>query len=263
MADWRPVDGPLAALRCGDGPRVVLVHGFTQTSASWQPISEALVGHGAEVVLVDLPGHGGSAATSADLPGTADLLARTGGTATYVGYSLGGRVCLHLADRHPHLVTRLAVLGATPGLVSVEERAARRAADEALADRIEAIGVHAFLEEWTSMPLFGALHPTDADLAARQANTSAGLADSLRRCGTGTQHPLWDHLAALEMPVLAMAGARDTKFLAIAQQIAAAAPHGRFRPIADADHAAHLQQPDAVLAELVDFLDLAPLEGDT
>lgn len=235
----------------------MLVHGFTQTSASWGPIAAALVDHGAEVVLVDLPGHGGSGGTSADLPGTADLVARTCGAATYVGYSLGGRVCLHLATRHPQLVTGLALVGATPGLVNADERTARRAADEALADRIEVIGVDAFLEEWTSLPLFGALHPTDADLAARRANTPAGLADSLRRCGTGTQQPLWDRLGTLAMPVLAMAGARDAKFLAIAQQIATTVPHGRFRPIADADHAAHLQQPATVLAELIDFLGLA------
>ena len=258
MADWQRLDGPLAAQRCGSGRRVVLVHGFTQTAASWHPIADALVAHGVEVVLADLPGHGSSGAVSADLPGAADLLAATCGTAAYVGYSLGGRVCLHLAVQHPHLVTALALLGATPGLVTVEERMARRSADEALAQRIAALGVEAFLDEWTSLPLFGSLDPTPDDLAARRANTADGLADSLRRCGTGTQQPLWGELASLSMPVLAMAGSRDTKFLAIAQQMAHAAPKGRFRAIADADHAAHLQQPAAVLAELVDFLGLGP-----
>ncbi len=263
MADWQPLDGALAAQRCGRGPRVVLVHGFTQTATSWRPIADALVALGVEVVLVDLPGHGGSAAVSADLPGTADLLAATCGTATYVGYSLGGRVCLHLAVQHPRLVTGLALIGATPGLVTTEEQVARRSADETLAERIAAIGVEAFLDEWTSLPLFGSLDPAADDLAARRANTSAGLADSLRRCGTGTQRPLWGELASLSMPVLAMAGSRDSKFLAIAQQMAAAAPHGRFRAIVDADHAAHLQQPTAVLVELVDFLGLGPGDGRT
>jgi 2-succinyl-6-hydroxy-2,4-cyclohexadiene-1-carboxylate synthase len=195
---------------------------------------------------------------SADLPGTADLLADTCGRATYVGYSLGGRVCLHLAVARPDLVERLAVLGATPGLRDADERAARVAGDEALAERIIAIGVDAFLDEWTALPLFGALRPTADDLAARRANSAAGLGDSLRRCGTGTQQPLWDRLGPLSMPVLAMAGSRDTKFLTLAREIAASVQHGRFRSIPDADHAAHLQQPAAVLAELSELLTAGP-----
>ncbi len=258
MADWQRINGPLAATRSGSGRRVVFVHGFTQTGESWRPVAEAIARGGNEVVLVDRPGHGRSGSVSADLPGTAELLADTCGRATYVGYSLGGRVCLHLAVARPDLVERLAVLGATPGLRDADERAARVAGDEALAERIIAIGVDAFLDEWTALPLFGALRPTADDLAARRSNSAAGLAGSLRRCGTGTQQPLWDRLGSLGMPVLAMAGSRDAKFLTLASEIAAGVQRGRFRSIPDADHAAHLQQPAAVLAELSALLATGP-----
>jgi pimeloyl-ACP methyl ester carboxylesterase len=92
MAEWRALAGPLAARVAGRGRRLVFVHGFTQTGASWVPIAEHFVQRGHEVVVVDLPGHGGSATVRADLRRTADLLATTAGPGAYVGYSLGGRV---------------------------------------------------------------------------------------------------------------------------------------------------------------------------
>ena len=64
----------------GDGPRVVLVHGFTQTLASWRPVADDLAADH-RVVLVDAPGHGASAAVRADLATTAGLLAEAGGRA--------------------------------------------------------------------------------------------------------------------------------------------------------------------------------------
>ena len=110
--------GPLAARTRGAGRRLVFVHGFTQTGHSWERVAEHFAAgsgtHRHQVALVDLPGHGGSSAIRADLRRTADLLASTTGEATYIGYSLGGRVCLHLALMYPHVVERLVLLGATP-----------------------------------------------------------------------------------------------------------------------------------------------------
>jgi 2-succinyl-6-hydroxy-2,4-cyclohexadiene-1-carboxylate synthase len=250
MIEWRALAGPLAARVAGRGRRLVFVHGFTQTGASWAPIAEHFAQRGHEVVLVDLPGHGGSATVRADLRRTADLLATTAGPAAYIGYSLGGRVCLHLALMYPHVVERLALLGATPGIDDDDERAARRTADEALAVRILDIGVERFIDEWTAQPLFGGHVLTTEDRSDRCRNTASGLASSLRLSGTGTQVPLWDRLKELNMPVLAMAGDRDEKFVAIAERVGASAPQGTFGAIHDAAHAAHLQQPMQVITRL-------------
>jgi len=249
-ADWRPLAGPLAAAVRGAGPRVVFVHGFTQTGRSWMPVAERIALRGHEVVVVDLPGHGDSGAVRADLRSTAELIAATAGTATYVGYSLGGRVALHLAAMYPHHVQRLALVGATAGIVDDAERAERRATDEQLAQRIGEIGVEAFLTAWTAQPLFAGLELDEADLADRLRNTAAGLASSLRLAGTGTQVPLWDSLQCLNMPVLAMAGEHDQKFAAIAERIAASVVDGSVERVIGAGHAAHLQQPAQVAARL-------------
>jgi 2-succinyl-6-hydroxy-2,4-cyclohexadiene-1-carboxylate synthase len=250
MADWRRLAGPLAAHVAGTGPRIVFVHGFTQTGRSMVDLAERVARFGYQAAVVDLPGHGESSGVRADLRRTADLLATTTGSAIYVGYSLGGRVCLHLALMYPHVVDRLALIGATPGIIDDDERAARRTADEHLAQHIIDVGVPAFIDEWTMQPLFAGLELTEADRDDRARNTAVGLAASLRFCGTGTQLPLWDRLVELNMPVLAMAGELDTKFIPIAERIAASVPDGTFGQIHDAGHAAHLQQPMQVLTRL-------------
>ena len=249
MSEWQPVAGPLAAERMGThgAQRLVFVHGFTQTANSWKPIAEQFAARGLEVVVVDLPGHAGSAGVRADLRRTADMIASVGGRGTYVGYSLGGRVCLHMALMYPHLVQSLVLIGAHPGIDDADVRATRRAGDDALAEHLLDVGVETFLGEWTALPLFGGFQFTDADRTDRLRNTAQGLADSLRMAGTGEQLPLWPRLRELNMPVLALAGAHDAKFAAIAQQIAEAVPSGRCALIPDAAHAAHLQHPQAVI----------------
>ncbi len=247
----------LAHERSGAGSPVVLVHGFTQTGRSWRHLVPRLVAAGHEVITVDAPGHGGSGAVRADLWLGADLLAATGGRAAYVGYSMGGRLVLHLALRHPSLVERLVVLGATGGIDDPTERAGRRAADAALADSIAELGVERFVDRWLAQPLFAGLPDDPEDRADRRRNTAPGLASSLLLAGTGSQEPLWERVAALTMPVLVVAGARDPKFVALGRRLAdAIGSNARFATVPGAGHAAHLEAPDAFAELVVPFLSL-------
>lgn len=248
----------LATVVAGTGPRIVLVHGFTQSARSWDRVRPALpTGH--EIVAVDLPGHGGSTPVRvADLSEAAALLGEAGGEATYVGYSLGGRTSLTLALARPDLVRALVLVGATAGIEDDDERARRRERDEALARRLEVggdEGLGAFLDAWLAGPLFAHLSPAQADLAARRVNSAAGLASSLRSCGTGTQTPSWHRLGELAMPVLVCAGARDTRFASLATRLAAAiGPNARAASVPDAGHAACFERPAAFAALLAAFL---------
>jgi 2-succinyl-6-hydroxy-2,4-cyclohexadiene-1-carboxylate synthase len=233
---------------------VVLVHGFTQTMAAWGPVAERLAGRW-RLVLVDLPGHGGSAAVRAGFAEAAGQLGAFGGPGAYVGYSLGGRLCLRLALDRPDLVRALVLLGASPGLADPRRRAERRAADEALAVQVERDGVAAFLDRWLAGPLFATLPPELAGRAERLANTPEGLAFALRRLGTGAQAPLWDRLAGLRCPTLLLAGALDARFAALAGEMAAAVgPAARVALVPGAGHAAHLERPAAVAALVEEFL---------
>ena len=240
--DWRGPD------------RIVLVHGFTQTLRSWDRLA-VLLSETFQVVRVDLPGHGGSGAVDLSFEETAEALGDAGGAATYVGYSLGGRLCLRLAVDHPELVQALVLVGASPGLASADERAARKAADDALADDIERIGTAAFLERWLAEPLLATLTPQADDVEARLANSPAGLATALRRLGTGVQEPLWDRLGELKMPVLAITGQEDTKFSRLAEEMAAAiGVNAQAVAVAGAGHAAHLERPVSFHRLLTAFL---------
>lgn len=246
-------DGPLSCSVSGKGPRVVLVHGFTQTGATMSSLARALaVDH--EVACPDLPGHGASPPARGDLWSAAAAVADCGGTAAYLGYSLGGRVCLHLALAQPRLVERLVLISATAGIEDEAERSQRREADEALAARIEEggdAGVPSFLSQWLEAPLFRSLNPDAADLASRRSNRAVGLSSSLRCHGTGHQPPLWGRLGDLEMPVLVVAGSRDGRFVEYGRRIALSiGDNARFIALEDAGHAVFLEQPDE-LAHLV------------
>lgn len=248
---------PLHADEHGDPahPKVVLVHGFTQTRRSWQPLLPRLAARH-HVVAVDAPAHGRSAAHRTDLVDGATLLGETGGRAAYVGYSMGGRLTLHLALQQPDLVERVVLVGATGGLDTEDERTARRAADEALASDLERDGLDAFLARWLANPLFATLPRDAAAVEDRKENSVDGLADSLRRTGTGTQRPLWDDLGQLRMPALLVAGERDEKFTALAHRLADAwGGAARVELIEGAGHACHLERPDSFLDAVEPFLD--------
>lgn len=230
---------------------IVLLHGFGQDHRCWGPLRRALEAEH-DVTALDLPGHGGAAAIEADLWTTADLVAASiESPATVVGYSLGGRVALHVALAHPEVVERLVLVSATAGIDDDAEREARRLDDESLAARIERDGVGAFVEGWLALPLFARL-PSDGRFEEeRRSNSAAGLASSLRRAGTGTQEPLWDRLGEIEVPALVVAGQQDTKFRRLAERLAAGiGPGARLAVVGEAGHSVHLEQP-VVTAELV------------
>jgi len=290
-------------------PDLVLLHGFAQTGASWEPVMRALAGS-YRAIAPDLRGHGsGSAlrpvsfdAITADIdglasggvtpagapmagpggvtpagassmagpggvtpagpssmagaggvtPGGAPSMAGPGGV-TLAGYSMGGRIALHYALARPGWVARLVLVGASPGLADAGERAARREADEALAERIEQDGVAAFAEEWEAQPIFAGRPPAVAEAARadRLRNDAAGLAAALRGLGMGAMEPLWDRLGEVGVPVRLVVGERDAKFRAIAERMAELLPDVRVVVVQAAGHAAHLERP-AIVAEAID-----------
>jgi 2-succinyl-6-hydroxy-2,4-cyclohexadiene-1-carboxylate synthase len=241
--------------------RVVLVHGFTQTGASWRRVA-TLLEPLCEVVALDLPGHGSSSERSVTgMSEAAALIGEAGRRATYVGYSLGGRLCLTLALEHPELVEQLVLVGATAGIEDPDERAARRVADGQLADKLDPVGgtepmaVSEFLGEWLKGPLFGHLDAEQADVASRKVNTGAGLAASLRSVGTGSQQPSWDRLSGLEMPVLLVTGERDEKFGRLAEaMVARIGDNASHVVVPGAGHAVPFEAPEAFAALVAEAL---------
>jgi len=213
------------------------------------------------VIIPDMVGHGGSGIPDRmDAYGVGQMAAHVSTLCErlghnkfdLVGYSMGGRVALNLACTDPGRVRSLALIGTSAGLANPDQRAQRRADDEALADRIERDGLTDFVDEWLAKPLFTSqnrLGSTHMARARRQrlANNPRGLAMSLRGGGTGAMEPLHDRLPRCHVPTVVIAGADDTKFTAIAQQLTATMPNAVVRLIAGSGHAAHVEQPGAVV----------------
>ena len=128
----------------------VLLHGFTQTGASWRGVA-AQAAERYRLHAPDLRGHGSASdrrpITFAAV--VADVLGLTAGPFALAGYSLGGRVALRTALDAPDRVTRLVLVSASPGLADQGERAARRRSDDELAGTIERVPLDDFAQTWS------------------------------------------------------------------------------------------------------------------
>ena len=232
--------------------KVLLLHGFTATGASWDPVRRLVDAGLYEPEAPDLRGHGTRAD---DRPVTIaacveDL--RQAEPYVLAGYSMGGRVALHLALAQPDLVRRLVLISTTAGLEDEHERAERRTADDDLADGIERAGVEAFARSWAAQPLFADQPPEIAAAAHRDRlrNRPEGLAASLRGMGTGAMDPVWDRLGELTMPAAVLVGERDAKFRELGERLADELPNATLTVVPGAGHSVHLEAPGAVVAAL-------------
>lgn len=235
---------------------LVLLHGFTQTGRGWGEVVRHLGAERYRPLAPDLRGHGAAAARRPiDFAVCVeDVMALVDGPFALAGYSMGGRLALHVALAYPRRVTRLVLVSATAGIADEAERERRRADDEALAAWIDAEGrpMSEVADRWGAHPLFATQSPTVAAAARadRLCNEPAGLAASLRGIGTGAMTPLWERLGELEMPVAVLAGARDAKFVALGERLAAALPHATLTIVPDAGHALPLEAPAPVAAAI-------------
>jgi 2-succinyl-6-hydroxy-2,4-cyclohexadiene-1-carboxylate synthase len=265
-------DARLSYFVAGDGPPVTLLHGFTQSSRSWREVM-AHMPEGWRWIVPDLRGHGETqikqdAACSMDACAVdiVRLWDELGVERSHlVGYSMGGRLALHLAARHPDRLLSLLTIGAHAGLEE-DAREGRRRGDEGLAERIQKDGVEAFVNYWGSLPLFAGLERRGPAYVAevraeRMRNHVAGLACSLRGMGAGAMQPLWDDLAHVKFPCTFVAGQLDHGYVASARRLAATVPHARFEIVPRAGHAAHQERPDAFARLLASHLAAATAAG--
>jgi 2-succinyl-6-hydroxy-2,4-cyclohexadiene-1-carboxylate synthase len=246
---------------------LVLLHGFTGSHRGWDGLLAELPA-GVDVIAIDLPGHGdsdfGSDAAAFSMERTARAIAsaldaESVSAATFVGYSMGGRLALYFALTFADRVRRLVLESTSAGLANASERAARRSDDEDLASYVLECGIEAFVRRWERSPVLAGERrlpePLRRELHAhRMACSAAGLAASLRGMGTGTQPWLGERLAEISVPVLVVAGGNDEKFTSIARSMAAHVPRAELRVVADAGHNVHLERPAVFAGLLEEFM---------
>jgi 2-succinyl-6-hydroxy-2,4-cyclohexadiene-1-carboxylate synthase len=240
----------------GEGTPVTLLHGFTQSGRSWLEVISRMPA-GWMWIVPDLRGHG-ETRTRSGAPCTMDACARDlallwdhlGVSRTHlVGYSMGGRLALHVAARRPERILSLLTIGAHAGLEE-DAREGRRRGDDALAQRIEQDGLEAFVNHWSSLPLFAGLERRGPAFVAqiraeRMTNHVAGLACSLRGMGAGVMEPLWDELGTVSFPCTFVAGQLDHGYVTSARRLASTVPHGHVEVVPRAGHTVHQERPEA------------------
>jgi 2-succinyl-6-hydroxy-2,4-cyclohexadiene-1-carboxylate synthase len=251
----------------GHGPPLVLLHGFTGSAASWATLSRYFASDH-RVIAIDLIGHGASFAPmdpsrygfDQALYDLADLTGRLGiARASWLGYSLGGRLALGMTLDDPDRVSSLILVSATAGIHDEHERHQRAEADEAMARRIEDDGVEAFVDEWERLPIWESQRGLPDEVSRvqrdiRLGNSAVGLANSLRGMGQGSQPSYWERLGEIESPVLLMAGALDRKYVGIAGQMGVRIVDATLSVVPGAGHAVHLERPREFIEEVRAFL---------
>ena len=212
---------------------VAFVPGFMQPTEAWAPVAERIAEQGWPITY-----------------GPAE-------DAVTVGYSHGGRVALHTTHRG------LVLVGATPGIEDDAEREARRQSDEELAAWMETHSIEDVVARWEKQSIFATQSAAlvEAQRPGRLAHDPKELAAQLRATGQGVLPPVWDQLAEVTIPVLAIAGELDEKYAAIARRMASALPRGEVAIVEGAGHAPQLERPEAVAQLLGEFLDQHFREG--
>ena len=232
---------------------LLALHGFTGSPRSWdflphQPTVRRFV--------PALVGHSGSAAGPdvVDFEAEVDRLARLSAEAEalhVVGYSLGARLALGLAIRHPARVSGLTLISGHPGLDSETERFARRAADERWCELLLTRGSLAFVDAWQAQPLWATQARLDPVLLSRKrserlSHDPLGLARSLRVTGLAEMPDYRRGLAQLELPLTLIAGNLDAKFRKLAEQMASTVAHAELVIVDGAGHDLLLERPELI-----------------
>ncbi|HEY3293808.1 MAG TPA: 2-succinyl-6-hydroxy-2,4-cyclohexadiene-1-carboxylate synthase [bacterium] len=252
-------------------PVLALAHGFAGSLHAWEHLIVDLEQH-FHLMLIDLPGHG-----KTPLPPEPEMNLVRLGTAlgqlistaaeepvSLCGYSMGGRIALHTALYAPEMVKSLALIGASPGIADAVEREERRKADRELAAMIRTRGIEWFADFWGNLPLFASqksLAPSVQENLHRSRlhNDPEGLAIALEHFGVGTQEDLHPKLSQLKCPVLLIAGALDKKYCrsnAVFEQSTQGGVHLKRAEIHGVGHAAHVEAPDLVAQELIEFFEV-------
>ena len=233
---------------------VVLLHGFSGTGRAWDGVAARLKREGYLPLAPDLLGHG--TAAECELPITFShcarhVLAQAPERFALCGYSLGGRVALHVALSAPERVSRLVLVSSSAGIEDAAERAERRRADRQLADELERVAFEDFIERWRTQPLFAEDPPEVGRLARedQRRNRRDALAAVLRGIGTGEMEPLWDRLAELTMPVAVVVAERDGKFRELGERMVRLLPDANLIVLAGG-HNLPLENPSGLAGVL-------------
>lgn len=235
----------------GEGPAILLTHGFSATSVMWEGQVEALSPR-FMVITWDMRGHGRSdypedpaayseEATVSDMAAILDAAGVR--SAVIGGLSLGGYMSLAFHLAHPERTRALVIVDTGPGYRNPTAREDWNANALRRADELEAHGLPA---------------QVSAEVRIARHRDATGLARAARGMLTQRDSRVIDSLPGIRVPAIVIVGANDTPFLAATDYMASRIPNARKVVIPDAGHASNIDQPEAFNGALLEFLGTLP-----
>jgi len=237
----------------GEGPPLLLTHGYSSTSAMWHGQVDALA-KDHKLILWDMRGHGQSdypddpaayseALTVGDMAAILDVVGTE--RAIIGGLSLGGYMSLAFARAHPKRVRALLIIDTGPGFKKDDAREAWNARALATADKFDREGLDV-------------LKAATRERATANHRNARGLALAARGMLTQRDAKVIELLPEIKVPSLIVVGADDTPFLAASDYMAAKIPGAQKVVIPAAGHAVNIDQPQAFVDAVLPFLKNLP-----
>ncbi|GIU11103.1 putative 2-succinyl-6-hydroxy-2,4-cyclohexadiene-1-carboxylate synthase [Shewanella sp. c952] len=235
-----------------NNPAIVLLHGFLGDKQDWLAVTEVLAEQ-YYCISIDLPGHGDTLDQPLPTPGFETCCALIEQTVSklgieqyhLIGYSLGGRIALHLARRYPGCVLSLILESCHPGLQSEQDKTQRKINDALWADKLAHLDITAFLTQWYQQAVFADLSSTEQQtmIKRRSGNQGAKLSNCYQATSLAQQADLWDTPAVISAPCFFIAGSDDNKFLSLATRWQQQYPL-KLYPVNASGHNVHSAAPD-------------------
>jgi pimeloyl-ACP methyl ester carboxylesterase len=234
----------------GNGPAILLTHGFSATSQMWSGQIDTL-SRNHQLILWDMRGHGNSAsppdqalyteaATAADMAAILDAAGAV--DAVIGGLSLGGYMSLAFHLAHPARTRALMIFDSGPGYKSADARRQWNENVEATARDFEIRGLDR-------------LKSRSPEMSGSHHRTAEGLIRAARGMMAQRDARIIESLPGIAVPTLVLVGERDTPFLAAAEYMAGKIPNASKVVIPGAGHAANIDQPAAFNDAVEAFLD--------
>lgn len=240
---------------CPSPPPGLWLHGFLGSGDDGIPLF-APWNHPApsDILCPTLPGHGSPPQPPATLSATLDRIAALARTRPWAaGYSMGARLLMMAAARHPDAFHTLILESAALGYPDPSTRRARLATDEERAARLRRDRLPAFTQWWYTLPLWNGSSPPPP-----RSGDPEALADALTAFSTGRQPDMRTWLRSTTCRILWLAGSHDTAYAQQAEEVRRLAPRVHVTILPGAGHNVHHDQPAAWRAAVLDFLTQTP-----
>lgn len=226
---------------------LIFLHGFMGHSSEWDFVREELQKCDPKLrtVAVDV-----GVATDWE-NGIRNLASEIVSGCILIGYSMGARIALGLANEYPQQIGGLVFVSGNPGLETDESKSQRLESDLELADQIsefkDAESVAQFLNQWYRQSVFETLPDSirDDEIRRKCRFDFRIWPEILRTYSVARQPNFWPCLKELSVPTCVVAGAADEKYKQIALRMGEELANLVVtHTVAECGHIVHREKPE-------------------